>query len=149
MKRYISVHTGEIMAADKDSVLHSDANKACLVIVAYDPQKKIGGLAHAMFFSNGSVRKQDFTMTRDASGAIDEMIDDMMVLGADMENIEVCLVTGENVPHEENDPEYYKHITDTIRLLEEKNIRYKKMTAKDVGNMHVGLDVETGVVSYD
>ena len=148
MKRHISVHTGEIMAGGEDSILDSDTNKACLVFAAYDSTHKIGGLAHAMFFSNGTVRKKDFTMTRDPSGAIDEMVEDMVLMGAEKKDIEVCLVTGENVPHEKGDPEYNRHIDEAIELLKEKNIRFNETTVRDVGDMHVSLDVETGELSY-
>ena len=81
MKRLVDVHTGEIMAGSNETVLHSDSHNRCMVICAYDSTKKIGGLAHAMFLSAGRLNKKISRHTlKDAGGAIDEMIDDMLLL---------------------------------------------------------------------
>lgn len=148
MKRFINVHTGEIMAGREDITLNSDTNSACMVIVAYDAIKKIGGLAHAMFLSNGKNKKNKFTLMTDASGAIDEMMDDMTGLGAEKENIKICLVSGENVRHEKNDPEYNKNIQDVMDVLKEKKIRFSEQIATDVGKLHISFDVESGAIKY-
>ena len=87
MKRFIDVHTGEVMAGCGEVVLKSDAQSACLVFAAYDSVRKIGALAHTMFFSNHSDRKSDFVNVQDASRAIDEMIEDMALLGANKDDV--------------------------------------------------------------
>ena len=149
MKRFIDVHMGEVMAGKEDAVLHSDANNACLVIAAYDSVHKIGGLAHAMFVStNGVVRRKNQPKSRDASSAIDEMIKDMELLGSNKEDIKICLVTGENVPHEKDDPDYQKTIDNVINILKEKDIKFGEKTVTDIGDMHVALDVGTGTISF-
>ena len=145
MKRFIDVGRGEIMAGQGEVVLKSKADRACLVIVAYDAAKKIGGLAHAMFLGNGLAQKRISGRIRDAAGAIDEMLKDMTLLGASRNDIEVSLVTGENVPpHSQDDPDYTRNIDSAIEILKKKNVRIKDNTAHDVGPMHVSLDVASG-----
>ena len=148
MKRIIDVHRGEIMAGQGEVVLESDTNGACLVILAYDADHKIGGLAHALYFS-GRIDKQWHSATlRNASDAIDEMIEDMALIGADRDSIEVALVTGENVLHDKNDPEYVKNLNSTREILKNKNIKLRKDSCKDIGQHHVALDVESGEIIY-
>lgn len=148
MKRFINVHTGEVMAGKDEILLHSDTHAACMVIVAYDSKAKIGGLAHAMFRPhNGNKRK--YKIMRDAEHAIDEMVTDMTALGAIKDHIEVCLVTGENVPREEAGEEYVQNLNDVLAVLAQKKIRCKEETIKDIGRLHVTFDVESGDIIYN
>ncbi|MDP8212311.1 MAG: hypothetical protein P9X22_03345 [Candidatus Zapsychrus exili] len=149
MKRFLDVHTEEIMAGKEETVLHSDANRACLVICAYDSMKKIGGLAHAMFLSGRHERKMNSSIILDADHAIDEMLKDMELLGAERDNIEVKLVTGENVTHEENDPVYNEALTGAFDILKRKHVRCQESTLSDVGDKHVTFDVGSGAISYE
>ena len=149
MKRFVDVHMGEVMAGKAEAVLHSDANNACLVIAAYDSVHKVGGLAHAKFVSEEEARKKlNHSYSREANNAIDEMIKDMKFLGSKIDNIEVCLVSGENVLHEKGDPDYKSRIESTIEILKKKHIKVKQITETDIGDKHVSLDVETGKLSY-
>ncbi len=149
MKRLVDVHTGEVMAGSEETILHSDSHNRCMVICAYDSLRKIGGLAHAMFLSGRLNKKCSNSIVRDAGGAIDEMIADMLLLGASKDDIEVCLMTGENIPHRKDDPEYNKTLQEAIEILKEKHIRYREGAVTDAGDLHVSFDVESGHVSYD
>ncbi len=148
MKRFIEVHDGEIVAGQGDVVLKSDSDHACLVITAYDPNHKIGALAHAIFLSELVEKKHDPSIMQDVSHAIDEMITDMTLLGSHRSDIEVCLVTGENVQHTQDDPAYNRNIATAIEVLKEKRVRFREDTATEVGKSHVGLDVESGEIVY-
>ena len=150
MKRLVDVHTGEIMAGSNETILHSESHNRCMVICAYDSTKKVGGLAHATFLSAGRMDKKISRPTlRDAGGAIDEMINDMLLLGANKDDIEVCLMTGENIPHRKDDPDYNKTLQEAIEILKEKHIKYRDGIVADAGDLHVSFDVETGHISYD
>ena len=148
MKRMIDVHTGEVMAGQGDVVLKSDTNNACMVIVAYDALHKIGGLAHALFRGNNGGASLHAHALREASYAIDEMVKDMTLLGSETADIEVELVTGENVPHEKNDPNFKESLALALDLIQRKNMRLRKDTVEDVGRSHVSLDVSNGSISY-
>jgi chemotaxis receptor (MCP) glutamine deamidase CheD len=145
----IDVHTGEVMAGSEETVLHSDSHNRCIVICAYDNLRKIGGLAHATFHPGGLNKKYSHSVLRDAGGAIDEMINDMLLLGAHKDDIEVFLLTGENVPHPKNDPAYNQTLQEAIEILREKHVRFKEGLITDAGELHVSFDVATGHISYD
>jgi chemotaxis protein CheD len=149
MKRMIDVHSGEVMAGSEETVLHSDSHNRCMVICAYDNLRKIGGLAHATFHPGKLNNKYSHSVLRDAGGAIDEMINDMLLLGAHKDDIEVCLMTGENIPHGQDDPEYLNTLQEAIEILKEKHVRYKEGLIVDAGALHVSFDVATGHISYD
>ena len=149
MKRHIDVHRGEVMAGKGEVVLESDDNRACLVIAAHDATNKIGALAHAMFRNGSWDKKFHSSVMKDTSNAIDEMIEDMALLGADKEDIVVKLVTGENIHHEEHDFNYDRNVASAIDILREKHIKMQEDLEDDVGeNVHVILDVETGELSF-
>ena len=148
MKRSINVHSGEVMAGKEETVLKSDANNECMVIVAYDSIHKVGGLAHAMFAGfNGKRRK--FTTIREAEEAIDEMIKDMSILGSGEDDIEVCLVAAENLKHEKEDPVIKKSFNEVTDILKKKHIRFSHVGTEDIGKHHVAIDVETGDIQYN
>ena len=148
MKRFIDVPTGEVMAGQGDVVLKSATAGACMVIAAYDSVRKIGGLAHAMFMEGGLDEKRDFSVLNIATKAIDEMIKNMTLLGADQEDIEVRLVAGENIHPTQNDHGTIRSISSTIELLRQKHLRCIDHTDHDAGNLHVSLDVQSGQISY-
>ena len=148
MKRTINVHTGEIMTGCDEVVLNSNTNKSCFLIAAYDSKRKIGAMAHAIYQDESEVVELHPKIAKDAPHAIDEMIKDMRLLGSKIEDIEVKLVTGENVPHTHNDPHYVNRLKNIIGLLDEKKIKHTKEIAVDVGAQHVLLDVETGKLIF-
>lgn len=143
MKRFIDVHTGEITAGQGEVILASDTNNACLVIAAYDANKKVGALAHAIY-ANGQ-HNHTSPVLRDVNHAVDELIRDMVMLGSQIEDIEISLVAGENVPHHEN-PSYHRSIEEAIRAIKDHHLRIKNDVCEEVGAAHISLDIETGKV---
>lgn len=150
MKRFINVHKGQATAGRGEVVLKSDVqNRSCFVIVARDQEHKIGCLAHAAFISGkGNGKKEEF-LTKDAQRAIDKMISNMTLLGSSLEDIEVSLIAGENIKHEENDPEYDKEIDRIHQILQQRRIRWNKDGLCDCGDRHVVFDVESGKIEYE
>ena len=145
MKRFIDVHSGEIMAGQGDVILKSDAESACLIIAAYDPTKKIGALAHAMF--EGGHPHHSSPVLRNATQAIDEMIKDMALLGSQAENIEVSVVAGENVRHNADDPVYHQSINEVVAALKKRSVHFSQNLKEEIGSAHLALDVESGEIS--
>ncbi len=148
MKRTIDVHTGQVMAGQGEVVLKSDTTGACMVIAAYDGIRKVGAMANAMFLENGLDAKRNFSALTIAAKAIDEMIADMTALGASKDDIEVCLVSGENVHQVEHDHGCDRDIELTIDLLKQRNIRFRDNSLRDAGHNRISLDVQTGDISY-
>jgi chemotaxis receptor (MCP) glutamine deamidase CheD len=148
MKRFIDVHTGEVMAGQGDVVLKSDTKENAVVIVAYDAAHKIGALAHALFVGDFAVRRHHAHRLREASAAIDEMIADMALLGADRDSIEVSLVVSETSQNGKADPKIEKSLKETLRLIRERKVRIKENFAGDNSSAQVLFDVGSGVISY-
>jgi len=150
MKRFVSVHKGEATAGRGEVVLKSDIqDRSCFVIVARDSAHKIGCLAHAMFLKGGIGGKKDEVLAKDAREAIDKMVSNMTLLGAAVENIEVSMVAGENVEHQNNDIEYDREVNRIHEILKEHHIRWRENDVCDCGKRHVLLDVETGSIDYE
>jgi len=148
MKRRIDVTRGEIMAGQGEVVLNSYTENACLVIVAYDANKKIGCLGHAVFPEENGGRHIYHSAMRDVKDAADEMIKDMLLLGADPDDIEVALVTGENVPHAKNDPGYINRIDAALQSLRQKHVKCRQDSLCDAGSSHIALDVASGQIVF-
>lgn len=148
MKRFIDVHTGEVMAGQGEVVLMSDAKGGAMVLVAYDAAHKIGALAQALF--NGyQLRQHNGThRLRDATLAIDEMIADMALLGADREAIEVSLVVGDRQPTKTVEPDFEKSLNETVELLRQRHVKIHENIVPEDSLAHVSLDVNSGVISY-
>ncbi len=90
MKEIIYVNTGEVTVGGSDVVLNSGAIGSCVVITAFDPVNKIGGMAHVMLPGKCPVKNQ-LHATRYAADAIEEMFSQQKKLGIIKENIEICL----------------------------------------------------------
>ncbi len=146
MKRLIEVPWGEVMAGQGEVVLNSNTDSECLVIAAYDAAKKIGCLAHAVFSDPKKLHRSCVSVMRSLTDAVDEMIKDMTLLGADQNNIEVALVAGENIPHTKDDPQYNGRIKAVMDVLAKRHIRCRGDRICDIGSSHVGLDVASGKI---
>ncbi len=150
MKRIVNVHKGEATAGRGEVVLKSDIHDhSCFVLVARDPQHHIGCLAHALFTNKGKEDKRDRFLTKEAQDEIDKMIHNMTLLGATPDDIEVSLIAGENIEHEQDDAEYDREINRIHQILKERHIKWRENNVCDCGRKHVLLDVESGRVDYE
>ena len=149
MKKRIDVTRGEIMAGQGEVILSSYTENACLVIAAYDPVKKIGCLGHAIFPEANGAKRCCASIMRDINEAVDEIIKDMVLMGSLEENIEIALVTGENVPHEKNDPGYINRIDGAMQSLRNRHLKCRENTFCDAGRAHVALDVASGKIVFE
>lgn len=142
MKRFIDVHTGEVMAGQGEVVLQSDAKGGSMVIIAYDASHKIGALAHAILAGRHMIKRLPGAET-----AIDEMITDMAMLGAQRDEIKVSLVV-DNLGSSNGSTEYAHGLNQTIELLKQRHVQVQENIMPGNGSAHVALDVESGVISY-
>jgi chemotaxis protein CheD len=147
MKRIIDVHTGEVKAGRKDTILESNAIGSCVVIAAYDSMKKVGALAHVML--PGAVPEgKTLQRTRYAAGAIEEMISRMTHLGPDKDSIEVCLVGGGNVLKRKDDTICQENIASVVELLAEQRIKIKAKAVGGTERKSISLNVKNGTIHY-
>ncbi len=141
MKRYIYALTGEVKTGNEDTILRSSAVGSCIVIVAYDKEKKIGAMAHIML--PGKSPENEKQKTKYASDAIDELINLLNLNGA-TEKIEVCLAGGANVLKRRNE-NIGQNIIDSVQEnLNNRNIEILEKSLGGTKRRSISLDVETG-----
>ncbi|MBL7131976.1 MAG: chemotaxis protein CheD [Candidatus Omnitrophica bacterium] len=93
MTEFIDVDTGEVKVTSKSVVLRAMAVGSCVVMVAFDRGKKIGGLAHIML-PGSSREKEGQDKTKYAEDAIDELLEKLKNLGVKIEDLEISLFFG-------------------------------------------------------
>ncbi len=126
-KKY--VFSGEIAIGLNNEVLLSSPLGSCVAVVAFEEEKRIGGMAHVMLPGSApdtQIRNKKLY----AFNAINFLIKSLKQKGARLKNIKACIVGGANVLKKENDF-ISKELTDSIiNILGEKQI---PITASAVG----------------
>lgn len=141
----IDVETGAVRTVSGDGVIKSSGIGSCVAVVAYDPLRRIGGIAHVMLPGQclNSTHKYP---TRYCPRAIDELLHQLQNKGAHREDLVICLVGGANVLQRE-DCTIGKENIEAINLyLKKKGLR---PVARRVGGTlwrSARLNVETGEI---
>lgn len=148
MKRIIDVQIGQIEVAKGKVILQSKAIGSCIAIVAYDPTRNIGSLAHVMLPGCAPAGKKPSEKTRYAADAIDSMVSKLSHLGSEKDDLEVTLVGGGNVLNRADDTICEDNIKSTLQLLREKGLKVRAQALGGTDRKGVSLDVERGTVSY-
>ena len=146
MKEIVDVSTGEVKVGGKKIILRSTAIGSCIVIAAYDFNKRIGAMAHIML--PGSAPDKTQGKTKYAADAIDEMIYKLTQTGVKKCDIEVCLVGGGNVLKKKDDTVCKDNIESTTQLLEKKHIPVRDAVLGGTNRKGVFLDVGSGSIFY-
>ena len=147
MKEVINVLTGEVKAGKKNTILKSNAIGSCVVIAAYSAKEKVGALAHIMVPGKTSKGK-NYKKKRYAADAIEEMIRNMIRIGADKESIEACLAGGANVLKRKDDTIGNDNLTSVSDILKKERIKIKAKSVGGTERRSISLDVENGNVYH-
>ncbi len=143
--KFIDVYTGEVSVSSEPVVLRAMAIGSCVVVAAYDRNKKIGGLAHIML-PGKSPRQDSDDRTKYAENAIDFLLDSIKRIGVKAEDLEVNLVGGANVLGKGSISE---EVAGSISgYLEKLGIEPKKKKIGGTERRSVSLDIESGKVFY-
>ena len=89
----VDVRIGDVKVAGDASLLFTIGLGSCVAIALYDPQEKIGGLAHAMLPSPTNGRK-DAPAGRFAQTAVTELLRLMETQGASVKRLRARLAGG-------------------------------------------------------
>ncbi len=141
------VNTGEVSTGGIETILNSDAIGSCVVVTAFDPNIKVGAMAHVML-PGSSPQKGVSVSTKYAADAIDELLNQLLKKGAKIENLKICLLGGANVLKRANDTIGNDNINSVEKLLNDLNF---KVCAKSTGGTErrtALFHVETGSVYY-
>lgn len=141
------VNTGEVGSGGVETILNSGAIGSCVVIVAFDPVKYVGAMAHVMLPGALPVKNQPFA-TRYAASAIEELFCQLNKFGSKKENIEICLVGGANVLKREKDTIGNDNLASVEKLLGERQLEIKTRAIGGFERRTVVLDIALGCVYY-
>ena len=125
----VEVDTGMIRVGGENIVLRSNSIGSCIVLVTYDPEVKIGGMAHIMLPGKAPDNYSGIK-TRYAEEGIERLLSDMGKTGSRPENIRACMVGGANVLRREDDTIADENIKSTTDILTARNI---PIEARSVG----------------
>jgi chemotaxis protein CheD len=147
MKDEVSVDSGRVRACQGKGILRASAIGSCVVVAAYDPDGRVGSLAHVML-PGVSRRREPRGRTRYAENAVREMMRKMRALGAKETRLRAYLVGGANVlgeGHESPGPETTRSL---VGILGARSV---ELVALDVGGTErrsCVLDVAHGRVTF-
>lgn len=147
MKEIINVLTGEVEASNEHVFFKSSAIGSCVVVAAFDLKLMVSAMAHIML-PGISPEKSKTPKTRYAFNAIEEMINQMVRLGADKENIEVCVVGGSNVLKRPDDTICQANIDSVLEILKVKGIKIRAKSLGGTRRRSALFDTKTGNVFH-
>lgn len=144
-KDYIDVDTGEVKVSAESVVLRAMAIGSCVVVVAFDRGKKIGGLAHIMLPGRSpEIKSED--KTKYTEDAIDELLGKLRNLSVKREDLEISLVGGADLLGENNISE---QIADSVlNYLEKLRIVVQRKCLGGIQRRSVSLDIGSGKILY-
>ena len=112
----LSVASGEVGARKGAGILRANAIGSCVVATAYDAHTGVGGMAHVML-PGASRDQRPSRKTRYAEDAVEEMMREMVVLGAKAARVHVSLIGGANVlgdGHDSPGPEIVQSLSEVL-----------------------------------
>ena len=145
LSKYIDVNTGEVKTSKK-TPLGVAAIGSCIIITSYDPQNKVGAIAHIML--PGRSPDNNSEKTKYAQDAIDQLLQTMKNAGSDPSDLEICLVGAGNVLEKHDDTICEDNINSITEILKAKKIKPKASILGGIKRKGVVLDVKNGTVYY-
>ncbi len=98
----VNVLTGEVKFGTREHTLISNAIGSCIVISVYDPDNRIGAMAHIML-PGRAPNKPNINKMKYAENAIDELLAHFLKLGSEPSKLMICSVGGGNVLQRQDD----------------------------------------------
>ena len=143
----VNVLTGEVKVENRDIMMISNAIGSCIVLSAYDPINKIGGVPHIMLPGKAPTTSHKNTL-KYAENAIDTLIDTFKKHGGSVSELVFCVVGGANVLQDPEDKICKYNIESVNTIIQTYNLNvvasslggYKRRTSK--------LDIRNGIFYY-
>jgi len=147
MKIAVFVNSGEVEVCQGDGVLRAGAIGSCVVVTGYDPDSRVGGMAHVMLPGvsrdpNPSVR------TKYAENALQEMARKMSDLGASEAGLHVCLIGGGNLLGDGHDSLGQEIAWSVAEVLRRMRIEPVAMELGGTQRRNCTLDIASGRVTF-
>lgn len=150
-RRTTEVPIGELVVAEGEDILTAQAVGSCAVIILYDPNHKIGALAHAMLPSSKVHTSMHLGALTDdvryVDTAIDEALKRMQEKGSKKQDLEAKLIGGANMFSLSGSDIGTENVLSAKEKLKKEGI---KLIGESVGGSQgrsVEFCVETGIVT--
>ena len=147
MKDEIFVNTGEVAVCQREGVLIASAIGSCVVVTAYEPYLRVGGMAHVML-PGGSRAPNLVNKTKYAEDAMKELMRKMADYKASLDSLKLCLIGGGNLLGNGHD-DIGTEISQSLReILSKIGINPVAMELGGVQRRGCSLCVASGRVTY-
>lgn len=133
MADYTRVGIGELRTGKNDEVLAAFGIGSCIVVVCYDKYNAIAGMLHAMLPEKPKTKKNSFDDNKYLDSGMDNLIKEIIRMGASIKNIEAKIFGGAKMfdIETESAPIGERNIKKTKELLFAKAI---PIVAEDTGS---------------
>ncbi len=142
-RKTVDVDTGEIRVSSEPVRLQAIALGSCVAVMVYEPDKKIGGLAHIMLPGRSPSSKDS---TKYVENAIDALMSSVEKLGARTGDLEISIVGGANVLQEGDIPD--KVIESVLGCLGGLDMELTRMRVGGNERRSAFLETKSGNVYY-
>lgn len=143
MKKNIDIDTGDVKTGDSTTLLVANAIGSCIAIIAYDPEQKIGGIAHIML-PGRAPHDTKTPKTRYVYNAFRELISQMEYTGAQKESLCFCIAGGGNVLKRSEDLICQNNISSVTECIEKAGFSIKAKSLGGTVRRKLRFDIETG-----
>ncbi len=143
----IDVQTGEVKAASGDIQLVSNAVGSCIAVALYDPQARVGGIAHVMLpgrAASSDGRHHGTDSLRYASNAIEELLRQIEQAGGVKNRLRVCAAGGANVLERPDDTICEANIASVRATIAHLGLRLCAESLGGTKRRRVRLELGTG-----
>ncbi len=143
--KFVDIDTGKVKVSSRPVILRVMAIGSCVVVVAYDRHRKIGGIAHIML-PGRSPKEDKENGSKYAENAIDILLDTAKKHDAGKEDLEVNIAGGADMLGEGSiSQEIVGSVLDYLKKL---GIEPKNKRVGGTERRSVSLDIESGKIFY-
>lgn len=95
------IYAGMLSVSSKNIILKTSPLGSCIAVIIYDPNLKLGGLAHIMFSGNAPVKTKE--KNKYSENAINSLLSRLKRYGSNIEGLEIVVAGAANVMRSKND----------------------------------------------
>lgn len=149
MTETFTIKMGEMCTAHNPAVLESSGVGSCLVVILYDPETRLGGLAHAML--PHAIGGQS-PSPRFVDEAINQMLVELTAKGVPKSRLIAKLIGGAHMFALYGDQEHgigVKNVDAAKQKLREEGIAVTSEETGGTVGRNVRFDLQTGICSVE
>jgi chemotaxis protein CheD len=143
------VNIGHVAVMQRSGTLTAVGVSSCVIIMVFDKTRRVAAMAHAMLpgTAGASVNGHGATDTHYVDTAVEELIRQVVALGADRAQLDAKIVGGANVFPKIQQPIPRQNIVTAKAKLKAEGIHLVGEITGGVVGRSVELDVATGCVT--